>query len=162
MQQPVIIQMEARKLVGVHISHSLSNRKTKALWSTFMPKRNRIENRVDENLFSIQIYESGLDMIDFTAQTVFTTWGAVAVTDFVDVPQDMATIVLKEGLYAVFVHKGTTDTFHKTAQYIYEVWMPSSIYALDDRAHFEILGRNYLGPMNPDSEEEVWIPIKYK
>ena len=34
-------------------------------------------------------------------------------------------------------------------------------YTLDDRPHFEILGEKYKN-QDPDSEEELWIPIKPK
>jgi AraC family transcriptional regulator len=35
------------------------------------------------------------------------------------------------------------------------------MYFLDDRPHFEILGDKYKNG-DPDSEEEIWIPIKQK
>jgi AraC family transcriptional regulator len=63
-------------------------------------------------------------------------------------------------LYAVFKHKGATSSFHLTSDYIFNHWIPQSEYELDHRPHFEILGDQYLGPDNPESEEEVWIPIK--
>jgi AraC family transcriptional regulator len=39
--------------------------------------------------------------------------------------------------------------------------LPNSAYALDDRAHFEVLGEKYKNN-DPSSEEEIWIPIKVK
>ncbi|MDP5096829.1 MAG: GyrI-like domain-containing protein [Flavobacterium sp.] len=39
--------------------------------------------------------------------------------------------------------------------------MPNSEYQLDNRPHFEILGAKYKNNA-PDSEEEIWIPIKRK
>ena len=72
----------------------------------------------------------------------------------------MEAFVIQGGSYAVFIHKGATDTFHKTAEFIFSVWLPNSKYELDNRKHFEIMKENYLGPNNPDSEEEVWVPIK--
>jgi AraC family transcriptional regulator len=40
-------------------------------------------------------------------------------------------------------------------------WLPNSAYALDDRPHFEALGEQYKNN-DPNSEEEIWIPIKPK
>jgi AraC family transcriptional regulator len=37
----------------------------------------------------------------------------------------------------------------------------SKEYELDDRPHFEILGDKYKNN-DPNSEEEIWIPIKLK
>jgi AraC family transcriptional regulator len=46
-------------------------------------------------------------------------------------------------------------------KYIFEEWLPSAIYGLDNRPHFEILGAKYKN--NDDSsEEEIWIPVKLK
>ncbi len=63
------------------------------------------------------------------------------------------------GLYAVFIHKGDASTAPKTFEYIFGTWLPNSEYLLDNRPHFEILGEKYKNE-DPNSEEEVWIPIK--
>jgi AraC family transcriptional regulator len=39
--------------------------------------------------------------------------------------------------------------------------MRDSAYDLDNRPHFEILGEKYKNE-SPDSEEELWIPVKLK
>jgi AraC family transcriptional regulator len=60
----------------------------------------------------------------------------------------------------VFNYKGRTgdsDVF----TYIFGSWLPGSSYLLDDRPHFEILGEKYKNN-DPDSEEEIWIPITEK
>jgi AraC family transcriptional regulator len=73
----------------------------------------------------------------------------------------METVVLKGGLYAVFQHKGGPATGFKTFSYIFGTWLPASDYVLDARPHFELLGEKYNGS-EPDSEEEIWIPVKSK
>jgi len=71
-------------------------------------------------------------------------------------------LIIPGGLYAVFIHKGPVHIFYKTSQYIYGQWIPGSDYILDNRPHFEIMTEQYLGPDHPESEEEVWVPIKLK
>jgi AraC family transcriptional regulator len=39
--------------------------------------------------------------------------------------------------------------------------LPNSAYELDDREHFELLGEKYKNN-DPNSEEEIWIPIRPK
>jgi AraC family transcriptional regulator len=73
----------------------------------------------------------------------------------------MESFLLTGGLYAVFIHKGSASAGPKTFQYIFGTWIPNSIYDVDNRPHFEILGNKYKNE-DPDSEEEVWIPIKLK
>jgi AraC family transcriptional regulator len=36
--------------------------------------------------------------------------------------------------------------------------MPTSKFKIDDRPHFEVLGKKYRND-DKDSEEEIWIPI---
>ncbi len=39
--------------------------------------------------------------------------------------------------------------------------LPNSEYELENRPHFEVLGEKYKNN-DPNSEEEIWIPIKKK
>jgi AraC family transcriptional regulator len=42
---------------------------------------------------------------------------------------------------------------------MFREWLPASGYELDDRPHFEILGERYKNN-DPDSEEELWFPVR--
>lgn len=77
------------------------------------------------------------------------------------IPEGMEPFVLKGGLYAVFNYKGNQQQAAAAFQYIFGTWLPASHYTVDNRPHFEILGDKYKNG-DPDSEEEIWIPIKYK
>ena len=78
------------------------------------------------------------------------------------VPDGMECFNLDGGLYAVFLHKGAAATGAKTFQYIFNTWLPASEYNIDTtRPHFELLGEKYKNN-DPDSEEEIWIPVKLK
>ena len=85
----------------------------------------------------------------------------VNLSDFQSVPYEMETITSPKGLYVVFVHKGATSEGPKTYQYIFIVWLPNSDFQLDNRPHFAIMVEKYKSE-DPDSEEELWIPIKPK
>jgi AraC family transcriptional regulator len=61
-------------------------------------------------------------------------------------------------MYAVFDYKGL-NTDSSIFIYIFTEWLPGSIYVLDERPHFEVLGEKYKNN-DPDSEEEICIPIK--
>ncbi len=75
-------------------------------------------------------------------------------------PEGMKPKILAGGLYATFTHKGPVKTFVKTSNYIYGTWLPQSGYELDQRAHFEKLGAKFYGPEHPDSEEDIFVPIR--
>ena len=158
--EPKIIITKEIKLVGMRTKTTLNSRKTASLWMQFMPKKKEVKNLMNSWHYSVQSYDADLKMEDFTPDTLFETFAAVEVNSFIEIPQDMESFVIQEGTYAVFIHKGATDTFHKTANFIFNMWLPNSKYELDNRLHFEIMKEKYLGPDNPNSEEEVWVPIK--
>ena len=158
--EPRIEQLHEKKLVGKQIITSIANNQTFSLWSSFMPRRKEIINTVSTDLFSMQVYPYDFDFTFSNLSVTFQKWATVEVADFENIPEEMETYVLPAGLYAVFEYKGlNTDT--KIFEYIFGTWLPSSQYNIDNRPHFEILGAKYKNN-DPNSEEEIWIPIKLK
>jgi AraC family transcriptional regulator len=124
-----------------------------------MPVRKEIENTTGAALYSLQVYPPSY-FLSFNPATVFEKWAAAEVSGFEKVPTGMECFELPGGLYAVFLHKGSsTDT--STFQYIFSQWLPNADHVLDNRPHFELLGEKYKNG-DPASEEEIWIPVKAK
>ena len=160
---PRIEVLPEKKLVGLTLTMSLSENKTHALWSSFMPRRKEIINNLNTDLISLQVYQPGY-FDHFNALNEFEKWALIEVSDFDNVPKNMQSFSLSEGLYAVFIFKGSSKDYESAArffEYIFKSWLPASNYLLDHRPHFEILGMKHSNE-SPDSEEEVWIPIKPK
>jgi AraC family transcriptional regulator len=149
-----------KKLIGKRMTMSFSNNKTAELWKSFMPRRKEIQNNIATELYSIQLY-APLFFDNFNPTTEFEKWAAMEVTDFDTIPADMETFTLPGGLYAVFLYRGAASAATDTFQYILGTWLPSSEYIVDNRPHFEILGEKYKKD-DPDSEEEIWIPVRLK
>ncbi len=156
---PRIEILSEKKLVGQRMTMSFADNQTGELWKSFLSRHSEIHNNLANYLISMQVY-GPLHFENFTPTSRFEKWAAVEVTDFNDVPTGMKTFALPGGLYAVFDYKGSSSDNH-IFQYIFETWLPGSDYVLDDRPHFEILGEKYRNN-DPDSEEEIWIPIKPK
>ncbi|HEY3390843.1 MAG TPA: GyrI-like domain-containing protein [Prolixibacteraceae bacterium] len=150
-----------KKLIGKRIKMNFAQNKTYELWRSFMPRRKEIENNLTTELISMQVYDRSFDFRNFNPDTVFEKWAAVEVADFETIPNEMEPYTLTGGLYAVFLYKGAASAAAATFEYIFGTWLPNSDYLLDDREHFEILGEKYKNE-DPDSEEELWIPIKPK
>lgn len=150
-----------KKLVGKHLTMSLSENRTAELWRSFMQQRKAIRNSTSADLFSLQVYDDSYSFSEFDPSATFDKWAAVEVTDFTAVPDGMEPLTLQGGLYAVFEYKGAASGGAKAFQYIFGTWLPNSEYLLDNRPHFEVLGEKYKND-DPDSEEEIWIPIKFK
>lgn len=159
--RPRIEIIKEKKLVGMSIQTNLLENvdKTVKLWRQFMPRKKEINEMLGTEFYSVQVYDKSLEFEDFNQETNFEKWAAVEVSNFDKIPLGMEKYLLSGGKYAVFIHKGAADTFYKTSNYIFETWLPNSDYELDNRNHFEILGAKYKAN-DPNSEEEVWIPIK--
>jgi len=162
MEQPQIVEITTRQLIGMHIETTLSEDKIRALWSEFMPKFKKAAKGTSYKLYSIQIFDKNLKMSSFNPYTRFIKWAAVERDAVRTIPEEMDYLTLPGGLYAVFIHKGPADTFPETSQHIIGQWLPNSEYELDNRPHFEIMDENYQGPDDPEAEEEVWIPVKMR
>ncbi len=157
--KPRIEVLPEKRLIGKSLRMSLANNKTAVLWKHFMQNRSTILNNIGDDLFSIQIYDETTYLNGFNLQSEFTKWACIEVADFKNIPNGFYSLTLPKGLYALFQHKGPPSEFPKTMQFILGHWLPNSDYMLDHRPHFELLGPKYKNN-HPDSEEEVWIPIK--
>lgn len=155
----ITIELSPKKLIGKSLDMSFMQDKTGDLWRSFLPIMNQVNNRVGNERLSLQFYSD-----DFmkNPSLSFTKWAVVEVLDFASVTEDMQTLEISGGQYAVFQYKGdifgAPDFFRK----IFSEIIPNSEYELDNlRPHFEILPEKY-NPMDANSEEEVYIPIKLK
>jgi AraC family transcriptional regulator len=157
---PRIETINEKKLVGKSLRMSLTNNRTAELWRGFMPHRTQVK-AISTDLFSLQVYDTPDYFKNFNPGTEFVKWALAEVADFNDVPEGMAAFTFPGGLYAVFTHIGPASAGAKTFQYIFTQWLPNSGYGLDNRPHFEILGAKYKNN-EPDSEEEIWVPVKRK
>ena len=158
MVQPRQETLTEKKLVGIRTDMSFVQNKTRELWQSFMPRRKQIQNHLSADLYSVEIYPPHFfDHFDPTRE--FQKWAAIEVADFDKVPVDMNTLVVPTGLYAVFLHKGPASEGTKTYEYIFRTWIPDSSFETDDRPHFALMGEKYKHD-DPDSEEEIWIPVK--
>lgn len=155
---PRIETLDEHKLVCLRATMSLTKNTTRELWREFMKRRHEIRNCVGTDLYSIQIFDE-LYFKAFNPHSEFEKLAAAEVSNFNDVPPGMDTFTLPSGLYAVFLHKGAASTGAVTFNYIFSTWLPNSEYHLDNRPHFEMLGEKYKND-DPDSEEEIWIPIR--
>jgi AraC family transcriptional regulator len=155
---PRIETLGELKLVGLRTTMSLSANKTRELWQNFMRRRSEIPNTIGTTLYSVQLFDDQY-FKTFSPHSAFEKLAAIEVKNFDAVPQNMEAFTMPAGLYAVFLHKGAASTGPATFNYIFSTWLPDSEYSLDNRPHFEVLGEKYKND-DPDSEEEIWIPIK--
>src|SRR6185436_7275985 len=135
---PKIITLSEKKLIGKRIITNFRENKTYELWRSFMPRRKEIQNNIGAELYSIEIYPPSF-FEPFNPDANFEKWAAIEVTDYKTIPDEMATITIPDGLYAIFIHKGTANDAAKTYGYIFTSWLPNSNFLLDNSAHFALM-----------------------
>ena len=158
---PRIEILKETQLIGIRTTMSFAFNKTATLWQNFIPRRREISHVTGAELYSVEVFNDPMFFRNFDPTREFEKWAAVKVKDFDAVPEDMERLVIPSGMYAVFLYKGKPSEAQKTYQYIYSQWIPGSEYTLDNRPHFALMGEKYKGE-HPDSEEELWIPIRIK
>ena len=154
-------------IVGKSLEMSLAQDKTQVLWQSFGPFVKKIEHRKDRNFISLQKFNSVFDPKNFDPNVLFTKWAGVAIEADKKSKAHQSGIPglelyeIQGGLYAVFKHVGPASEFRKSMEFIYGTWFPNSHYDIDEREHFEVLPEGYR-PNDPNTEEEIWIPVKKK
>ncbi|THD67542.1 AraC family transcriptional regulator [Robertkochia marina] len=160
---PVRLQtIAAYKMFGIRTLTTLTELDPSITWKTFMPLVKHLHPfRADENLYAIQKYTAPKDSSSIDPGQPFEFWAAVRLDENPDeLPGKMEECKVDEGLYAVFIHKGSVHTIQKTMEVIMNDWLPGSGYETDDRHHLQVMAPHYKGPMHPEAEEEVWIPVR--
>lgn len=154
---PRIETLVPKKLIGQSLKMSLTRNRTGELWGQFAPRVKEIQGTISTDKISMQVYPTDYYQ-SFNPGNEFEKWATVEVSDFESIPNGMASFVLEGGMYAVFDYKGSSSD-PSIFRYIFSEWLPKSDFLIDDRPHFEVLGSKYKNN-DPNSEEEIWIPIK--
>lgn len=154
---PTILTSQPKILVGLKMTMSMAHDRTTDLWRLFIPRHIEIQKPVNNLLFNLKMYDEDY-FTHFHPEKVFEKWAAIEVVDVTAVPEGMHRFDLAGGLYAVFDYKGSSAD-PSVFQFIFNSWLPASGYLLDHRPHFELLGEKYRN-LDPDSEEEIWIPVR--
>jgi AraC family transcriptional regulator len=140
---------------------SYQHNTTVDLWGKFMPVSQNIRHRKGRQWYSVEVYPDSFFSVFNPVQT-FEKWAAVAVVKSAPtLPEEMEELIIDEGDYAVFTYRGSSGDAHHMYRYIYSEWIPQSDFDLDNRPHFALMGPEYKKE-DPDSQEELWIPIRKK
>lgn len=159
--KPKIKQVEEFTVVGMEKTVTLkTNYLITELWGEFGPRIGEIKNRIGSEHFEVcKPLEEGKKE-RFTEDSEFTEVASVKVSRVEDLPEGMTSVTVPGGKYAVFTHKGKSMEIKNTYEYIWGKWIPSTDVEVDLRYDFELYDERFLGPENPDSEMEIYIPIK--
>ncbi len=157
--KPTIQHLTNKQLIGMSEAMSLVEDKTGQLFRTFMPRRKEIPNLINADTFDLRVYPEDYYQ-PFNPAKLFTKWALAEVSKVEAIPEGMEVFHLIGGQYAVFHYKGLSAD-QRIFKYIFMEWLPQSDYVLTDLPHFEVLGEK-TKLNDPNSEEEIWIPVRAK
>jgi AraC family transcriptional regulator len=158
---PKIETISPKILVGVQRRMSLSKHEIPWLWKSFMPRRKEVQHVKNDDLYSVEVYDDLNYFDQFNPSLEFEKWAAVEVTTAEEIPDEMNSMIIPEGMYAIFSYNGPDQEAFSFYAAIFTEWLPSSKYSLDNRPHFAVMGEKYKKG-DPSSEEEIFIPIKFR
>jgi AraC family transcriptional regulator len=160
--EPRIEKRGAVKLVGLVYYGDNRNWEVVKLWEEFMPLMGKVPNSLGgREAYGLCFYSES-----FSRSGLFSYMAAIPVSSLDVIPMEMVGKTLPGSEYAVFRHKGRlvgeSNTIKDTYAYAYGTWLPNSGYENPPGYDFELYGERFRGNQDPESELEVWIPIRKK
>ena len=156
-QPPEIMKQKQKILAGISFFLADDSKITDLSkeWGQFMQEYETINNRLKpERFYQVQYWSEKQEL---GGMYFFI---GVEVSDMADVQPQFVIKVLPEGRFLRFIHKGLANKVGYTYQYIYNQFLPGTDYRLTKPYNFEFYGEKCLGPNNPESESEIYIPIE--
>lgn len=160
---PTIVTIPPVKVAGLRGETTLRDNKLRALWECF----NEIAKDIPHKKAMARgfgICEAARDntLYNMNSDVLFTEVAGIEVESFDGLPEDFVRKELPGGRYAVFTHKGTLRMLQRTFEYIWGTWFLNTKEEMDCREDFELYDARFLGYDHPDSEVDIYIPLKDK
>ncbi len=155
LQPPQIITGKSIRLVG--LTERYSNNAPAHIpsqWQRFgqyLDSFDAIPNRTEHVTYGVCTYMHDNGDFDYIA--------SVAVSDFENVPTELATFSLPEQLYAVFTHTDHISTISQSWHTLWNKTLPESGYEFIDAPTFERYDDTF-DPVTGTGGIELWVPIK--
>lgn len=97
----------------------------------------------------------------------FDYTAAVQIYQDGDIPEGMTRIEVPSARYIVLTHRGLLDGISDAFRHFWEHWLPSSPYEYDGgirtgKYEFEFYDQRYTQPIDPNSEIDLYFPIRAK
>jgi AraC family transcriptional regulator len=153
--EPEIVELDSIFLVGLVALERTSASVITELWARFPDEIDSIKNRIiPEKYYQVVFWPDQYELDGYFLMC------AVEVSDLNSINHNLVGKYIPPARYLRFIHKGLSCKVGLTYKYIYESWLPKSDYRLPFSYNFELYGEKCLGPDNPESESEIYIPVE--
>lgn len=159
---PKIVEIPDFFVAGLRGETTLRNNKLADLWQQFNDIAYTIPNTMPEarGIGLCENCTNGNTVYNMSDDIPFTEVVGIEVTTLNGLPSPLVGKKVKGGRYAVFTHRGSIARLPQTFEYIWGTWFLVTDEELDIREDFELYDERYLGFYAPDSEMDIYIPIK--
>lgn len=158
---PKIMELTEIKVAGLRGETTLRDNRLRDLWNRANSLYKEIPNRIPGGR-AFGICEACAEHTLYTMNDdmLFTEVAGIEVSSFDGLKEPFAEKIIPGGRYAVFTHRGTLQMLPQTFDYIWGTWFLSTKEELDWREDFELYDERFLGYDHPDSEVDLYIPIR--
>lgn len=159
--RPQIVNTITRYITGIRFETDVYENNIIEMWDLF----NEILLKLDYDLSYCKrysIFESieSCSVDTFNVGSKATAVIGVELPQNYDIPENMQLKRLVSSRYAKFTHIGTASSLIETYRYVWGVWFPKSGFEIASQDDFECYTERFLGPDNPNSEIDIYFPIK--
>jgi AraC family transcriptional regulator len=128
-----------------------SSKAIPAQWQRFAPHIGNIPGQVGKVAYGVRCNSDEAGNFDYIC--------GVEVSDFDDVPAELARLRIPPQRYAVFRHRDHISSVRRTMHTIWSKWLPESGHEVADAPDFERYGEEF-DPKTGNGGLEVWVPLK--
>lgn len=150
MQTPTVVDYPAVHVIGMRW-HPQDVGTIAETWQRFLPRQGEIQSRAP--------IMGAFGVCEPLADGQWRYLAALPAAANTPVPAGMHALTIPAGRYARVEHHGTVATLPETFRAAFSEWLPVAGLHPADGIEFEFCGERFLGPQNPDSVVEIYIPL---
>lgn len=158
---PKIVELPEIKVAGLRGETTLRDNRLRELWdranSLYMQIPHQIPNG---RAFGICEACAENTLYTMSDDILFTEVAGTEVSSFEGLTEPFVQKVILGGRYAVFTHRGTLRMLPQTFDYIWGTWFLTTKEEMDWREDFELYDERFFGYDHPDSEVDLYIPVR--
>jgi AraC family transcriptional regulator len=154
-QEPEVIDMGRLYFMGLTAAISADYTEIGRMWAILAEEKESMKRRViPERFFQINYWS------DDTPDGTFFCMAAMEALDLDDIPVRFIGKTIQPARYLKFLHRGLSSRVGDTYRFIYEEYLPGTSHRLSLPYNLEFYGPGCRGPMDPESESEIYIPVE--
>ena len=148
---PRIEQRPALLIAGLSERYNNGNAGMPDQWQRFAPWIDNVPGQVGQSTYGVCYNGDGKGNIDYMA--------GVEVSDFDDLPAELARLRVADQTWAIFTHADHISTIQRTWAAIFSQWLPNSGRQHADAPELEHYDDRF-DPQTGNGGFGIWIPLK--